>query len=61
MTIPKDAVPPNRLNELLDWLRVEEIAQRSSLSEAEADELAEELKSKWWADNKHKFISAEEP
>ena len=27
VTIPKDAVPPKRLNALLDWLRLEEIVQ----------------------------------
>jgi hypothetical protein len=38
VTIPKDAVPPKRLNALLDWLRLEEIAHRSRLSEADADQ-----------------------
>ena len=47
VTIPKDAVPPKQLNAFLDWLRLEEIAQRSRLSEQEADHLAEETKADW--------------
>jgi hypothetical protein len=56
VTIPNDAVPPKRLNALLDWLRFEETAQRSQLSEADADRLADELKAGWWAANKDRFI-----
>ena len=56
VTIPKDAVPPEQLNAFLDWLRLEEIAQRSRLSEADADCLAEEIKADSWAANKDRFI-----
>jgi hypothetical protein len=56
VTIPKDAVSPKRLNALLDWLRLEEIAHCSRLSEAEADQLANELKAGWWAANQAAFI-----
>ena len=57
VTIPKDAVPPKRLNAFLDWLRLEEIAQRSGLTEEEADRIAEGIKAEWWAANKEKFFS----
>ena len=60
VTIPKDAVPPKRLNALLDWLRLEELAQRSHLTEADADRLADELKAGWWAANKDRFIPSPE-
>jgi len=60
VTIPKDAVPPKRLNALLDWLRFEEIAQRSQLTEAEADRLADEMKAGWWAANRDRFIPSYE-
>ncbi|HXC34543.1 MAG TPA: hypothetical protein VNV43_01630 [Candidatus Acidoferrales bacterium] len=60
VTIPKDAVPPKRLNALLDWLRLEELAQRSHLTEADADRLADELKAGWWAANKDRFIPTHE-
>ena len=57
VTIPKDAVPPKQLNAFLDWLRLEEIAQRSRLTEDEADRIADEIKAEWWAANKNQFIS----
>lgn len=60
VTIPRDAVPLKRLNALLDWLRFEEIAQRSKLTEADADKLAEELKAGWWAANKNRFIPVDQ-
>ena len=56
VTIPKDAVPPKRLNALLDWLRLEEIVQRSRLTEADADRIADDIKAEWWAANKTRFI-----
>ncbi len=55
LTIPKDDVPPDRLRPLLDWLRMETAARRSQVSEAEADRLAEEMKTEWWAENKDRF------
>ena len=56
VTIPKDEVPTDRLNSFLDLLRLEAIASRSSLTENEASRLADEIKSGWWAANKHRFI-----
>src|ERR1035441_8463675 len=37
VTIPRNAVPPKQLNAFLDWLRLEEIAQRSGFPEEEAE------------------------
>lgn len=60
VTIPKDAMPPKQLNAFLDWLRLEEVVQRSHLAEAEANRLADEVKAEWWAANKNRFIPASE-
>lgn len=60
VTIPRDAVPPKQLNAFLDWLRLEEIAQRSRLTETDADRLAEEAKAGWWTANKEKLIPPSE-
>lgn len=54
--IPKDAVPPEQFNAFVDRLRLEEVAQRSRLTETDADRLAEEAKADWWTINKEKFI-----
>jgi hypothetical protein len=59
VTIPKDALPPSRLNAFLDWLRLEEVAQKSRLRQTDADLLAEQTKAEWWSSNKHRFIASE--
>ncbi len=56
VTIPTEDVPADRLNAFLDGLRLEAIARRSGLDEAEAGRLAEEIKAGWWAANKGRFI-----
>jgi len=56
VTIAMDALPPKQLNAFIDWLRLEEIAQRSQLSEDDADRIADDLKAQWWAANKDRFI-----
>ena len=56
VTIPKLDVPPERLNSFLDWLRMESVVGRSQLPEAEAEQIAEEGKRVWWAENRHRFI-----
>jgi hypothetical protein len=38
----------------------EEIAQRSRLTEKEADHLAEATKADWWTANKEKFVPPSE-
>ena len=60
VTIPKDEVPADRLNSFLDWLRLEAITCRSSLAEEEAEHLAEEVKTRWWAANKDRFVKPAE-
>ena len=60
VTIPKDVVPPKRLNAFLDWLQLEEIAQRSQRTEEEADRIADEIKAQSWAANKDRFIPLSE-
>ena len=60
VTIPLGAVPPDRLDSFVDWLRLEEIAQKCQLTNQEADRIAEESKASWWAANRGRFIPREE-
>ena len=60
VTIPKDALPARQLNAFLDWLRLEEIVQRSRLTEEDANRIADEIKGEWWAANKERFIPPDE-
>ena len=56
VTIPRDEVPPERVNSLLDWLRLEAGTRRSQLTGEQAGRLAEESKAEWWTANKQRFI-----
>jgi len=56
VTFPHDEVPMDRLNAMLDWLRLEAIARKSQLTMEEADRMAEESKASWWATNRDRFI-----
>ena len=58
VTIPKGDVPPDRLNIILDWLRLESTMRDGALSEEEAERLAEDAKADWWAANKARFVKA---
>ena len=39
---------------------LEEIAASSRMTEAQADALADEIKGKWWAENRRRFLPPEE-
>jgi hypothetical protein len=60
VTIPKNALLLKQLNAFLDWLRLEEVAQRSHLAEAETDRIADGIKAEWWVANKDRFIPPSE-
>ena len=60
VTIPKDAVPPEQLDAFLGWLRLEEIVQRSRLTEEDANRIADDIKAEWWAANTDRFIPPNE-
>ncbi len=60
VTIPINEVPTERVNWFIDSLRLEAIAGKSNLSEDEASHLADEIKTGWWAANRHRFIKAAE-
>ena len=60
VTIPKDAAPSQRPDAILSWLRLEEIVQRSRLTEEDAHRIAEDIKADWWEANKNRFIPADE-
>ncbi|HLC15086.1 MAG TPA: hypothetical protein VJL89_02525 [Thermodesulfovibrionia bacterium] len=56
LTFPKKIVSSKYVQDFLDRLKLESIAQKSQLTEEKAWELSEELKQKWWDENKHRFL-----
>jgi hypothetical protein len=60
VTIPNGDLPTASLQSILDWFRLENVAKNSSLTEEDADRLAEDIKSEWWAKNRTRFVSEDE-
>lgn len=44
------------LQRILDYLRFREVASKSKATEEQINKLANESKSNWWKENKHRFI-----
>jgi hypothetical protein len=59
VTIPREIVDERSLDALLRWLEFDALARTSQMTEAQAGQLAEEIKADWWARNEHRFIPAE--
>jgi hypothetical protein len=60
VSISTEGLTPEEVNAFVSWLRVESTVQRSKLTDEAAWKLSEEIKSDWWAANKHRFIPPEE-
>ncbi len=59
LRIPRAEVSDARLAQLLCGLRLEAAVTGSSMTDAEAEAMAEEMKADWWARNRHRFIPPE--
>ncbi len=53
---PKQFVSSDYVQNFLERLRLETIAQKSQLLEEQAWELSEEVKQQWWEKNKEIFL-----
>lgn len=57
--IPRAEMSEERLDQILNGIRLETTVAGNQLTDAEADAMAEEMKADWWARNKHRFVSAQ--
>ena len=60
VSIPRDEVDPVQLERMLRPFRFENALAASRMTDEEADCLAEEMKDKWWAENKHRFLPSDQ-
>jgi len=56
LTFPKKIVSSKSVQDFIERLKLETIAQKSQLTEEQAWELSEEIKQTWWDENKQRFI-----
>ena len=54
-TIPDDIVDLNEIQSFIDYLKFKELTSKSSGSQPEAEELANDINKSWWDKNKTKF------
>jgi fructoselysine-6-P-deglycase FrlB-like protein len=54
--LPKQMLTETFVQEFIGYLKVEEIAQKSRLTEAQLQEMVEQIQQEWWQKNKHRFI-----
>lgn len=56
LKFPKQLIASDYVQEFLERLRLEEIAEKSEISDQQTWELSEQLKKEWWQKNKEKFL-----
>ena len=56
VSFPESLVDKNYVEKFLDYLRYAEISSESKLSEEDAMQLSDELKSSWWQENKDEIL-----
>jgi fructoselysine-6-P-deglycase FrlB-like protein len=54
--LPKQMLTETFVQEFIGYLKVEEIAQKSRLTEAQLQEMVEQIQQEWWQKNKQRFI-----
>lgn len=54
-TIPDDIVDLKEIQSFIDYLKFKQLTSKSTGSQSEADELANDINKSWWDKNKTKF------
>jgi hypothetical protein len=57
LTIPKMLISEKEIQKLLDLMRFHELVKNSEMTEQKAWELSEDIKEKWWMDNKERIMA----
>ena len=56
LNIPKDLITDRMVQKLIQLIQFRELTQNNAMTEKQATELAEEIKEKWWQENKDWFL-----
>jgi len=56
LKFPKQLISSGYVQEFLERLRLETIAEKSQLTDEQAWELSEKIKQEWWQKNKDEFL-----
>ena len=56
LIFPKQLVATNYVQKFLERLRLEAIAEKNEMTEAQAWDLSEQIKQEWWQNNKERML-----
>ena len=56
LNIPKDLITNKMVQKLISLIEFRELIKDNAMTEKQATELAEEIKEKWWQENKDWFL-----
>jgi len=56
ISIDQDMISSDSFLKFMERMKIEEIAQKSKLSEEDAISIAEEMKAEWWGKNKDQLL-----
>lgn len=57
LTIPREMLAEKEIQKILDLLRFYELVKKSTMTEAKAWQLSEEIKADWWQANKARILA----
>ncbi len=55
ISVPTDNFSAEEINEILTFFKMDFLARRSKMTEAEAIKISEEIKADWWKKNKSRI------
>ena len=57
VSIPVDSMSSEEIERVISLLKVELIARKSHMTQVQADEIAQSIKTSWWEKNKDRILT----
>ena len=57
LTIPKSLISDKEIQKIMDLMKFYDLVKNSEMTEKKAWQLSEDIKEKWWIENKDRIVS----
>ena len=57
LTIPKSLISDKEIPKIMDLMKFYDLVKNSEMTEKKAWQLSEDIKEKWWVENKDRIVS----
>ena len=57
LTIPKSLISDKEIQKIMDLMKFYDLVKNSEMTEKKAWQLSEDIKEKWWVENKDRIVS----